>query len=207
MPVPNITVQASNANIKTLIGLVKSNLTRYRSYVGEAAIAIMRHTNNFGDCTAALALAKAVNPRDQRSLILFFEAHSPINITINSKDPSKDKVRLSKDPERAEFHFDTAATKNWWEMGKEPKDKTPKALLEFYDGLQSYLKMSDAKLAKFNEADRELVRDAAARVSAIITQQRAKVAEEQQAHTAAAQAMLLGLVNRPSIQAAIRRAA
>ncbi len=204
----NMTAKESFANITRIIGNIANNLARYRNYVQEGGLAVMRHADAFGDVTPAVKLMRALNPRDRAQFYAWLSANSPCRITIG-KEPGDDKCRLAKpgdDGQRQPFAYESASANNWWEFDKQPPVKTPKAVLEFFDSLQRAVTMTDKKLEGYSPADREAVKAQAVLLSAVIAEHRAKVAQEAAAQTAAGLAALLGDTTK-NISTVISRAA
>jgi hypothetical protein len=191
----NMTAKESAANITRIVGLVAGNLQRYREYVQEGGIAVMRHAQAFGDVSLAIKLMRALNPKDRSQFYNWLSKHSPCRVTLG-KEPSDDKCRLAKpgdDGQRQPFEFDAASVNNWWEFEKPERVTTPKALLDFFDTMQKSVTMTDAKLERYTADEREAIKAVAKTLSATITTMRAEAALAANAHSAAAAAALLGM--------------
>jgi hypothetical protein len=157
----NMTAAVSAGNITKLIGLVTGNLTRYRGYAKDAAIAIIRHTEAFGDCSAAKALCRAINPKDKAAMVEYFRQCSPIRVTLG-KTEADDVARLCKADKSTytPFNLDHAIATDWWTCGKDKVEAEPKVIAEFFDAVEKVCAPSEKVLEKYSAEQRQEIAQA-----------------------------------------------
>lgn len=119
-----------------------------RNMVQEIGVDIVAHAKDYGDCSEALPLVKAVPLQMQRSLIQWFMAVSPIGVLIRQN--ADDKVRFIKEkkndgeanPAYNDFDLDKARVLSWWEMDKE---QTTREIQQIYAGgvFENVIKLLD----------------------------------------------------------------
>lgn len=172
----------SGKAIDEIIKRVSRTQEAFALRVHKAAIMIVEHAQNYGDCLRAAKLCRAVNGHQRNSLVSWFKHVSPINV-IMAKTAKDDNARYFKEDskQRCEFNLDMAKDIRWDEdhWGENPE---PKALEEhsgFWTGLENFLakavkdsKKEDDK-AKYTEADRALVLASAENVLKVVRRMRA----------------------------------
>lgn len=118
--------------IDALIAKVPGAYAKAHDAVQQAAIAIVEHAMNYGDCSRALTLVRTVPVNQARSLIIYFMTVSPIGVLL-SKSKKDDKVRLLQDTSKAynPFDMDKAKALSWWTMDA---DKAEKEAVDIFSG-------------------------------------------------------------------------
>ena len=118
--------------IDALIAKVPSAYAKAHDAVQLAAIAIVQHASEYGDCSRALTLTRTVPINQARSLIIYFMTVSPIGVLL-SKNKKDDKVRLLQDTSKAynPFDMDKAKALSWWTMDA---DKAEKEAIQIFAG-------------------------------------------------------------------------
>lgn len=118
--------------IDALIAKVPGAYAKAHETVQAAAIAIVEHAMNYGDCSRALTLVRTIPVNQARSLIIYFMTVSPIGVLL-SKNKKDDKVRLLPDTSKAynPFDMDKAKALSWWTMDAE---KAEKEAIEIFSG-------------------------------------------------------------------------
>lgn len=179
------TAQAKDAGLKAIDGMIKGVAKGYagvQNLTQEAAVAIVIHAKDFGDCSRAKALARAVPARERNSLIGWFSKYSPIGIKMGqvAKD---DQVRFIKPESKNynDFDVDGAKANMWWDdpAGANPEPKPLNTLSDFWDVVDKMIQReikNAAKTgddAKYAEGDREKVLTQAAEARKLLTKFRA----------------------------------
>lgn len=159
----------AETGLKKIDGMIKGVVKGYSSaqnLVQETAVLIVMHAKDYGDCSRAKALARAVPARERNSLIGWFSKYSPIGIKMGNvaKD---DQVRFIKPESKNynDFDIDGAKANMWYDdpAGANPEPKPLNTLENFWEIM---LKMADREIknaektgddAKYDEADREKV--------------------------------------------------
>ncbi len=110
--------------IDALIAKVPGAYAKAHDAVQQAAVAIVEHAMNYGDCSRALTLVRTIPVNQARSLIIYFMTVSPIGVLL-SKNKKDDKVRLLQDTSKAynPFDMDKAKALSWWTMDAEKAEK------------------------------------------------------------------------------------
>lgn len=110
--------------IDALIAKVPGAYAKAHDAVQSAAVAIVEHAMNYGDCSRALTLVRTIPVNQARSLIIYFMTVSPIGVLL-SKSKKDDKVRLLQDTSKAynPFDMDKAKALSWWTMDAEKAEK------------------------------------------------------------------------------------
>lgn len=110
-------VVESGKQIDELIKQVPGAYAKAHDIVQEAAVAIVRHAYNFGDCSRALILVRTIPIQQARSLITYFMTVSPIGVRL-SENAKDDKVRfISKDSKSyKDFDIEKAKSLKWWTL-------------------------------------------------------------------------------------------
>lgn len=118
--------------IDALIAKVPGAYAKAHDAVQQAAVAIVEHAMNYGDCSRALTLVRTIPVNQARSLIIYFMAVSPIGVLL-SKNKKDDKVRLLQDTSKAynPFDMDKAKALSWWTMDA---DKAEKEAIDIFAG-------------------------------------------------------------------------
>lgn len=118
--------------IDALIAKVPGAYAKAHDAVQQAAVAIVEHAMNYGDCSRALTLVRTIPVNQARSLIIYFMTVSPIGVLL-SKNKKDDKVRLLPDTSKAynPFDMDKAKALSWWTMDA---DKAEKEAIEVFSG-------------------------------------------------------------------------
>lgn len=118
--------------IDALIAKVPGAYAKAHDAVQAAAIAIVEHAMNYGDCSRALTLVRTIPVNQARSLIIYFMTVSPIGVLL-SKSKKDDKVRLLQDTSKAynPFDMDKAKALSWWTMDA---DKAEKEAIQIFAG-------------------------------------------------------------------------
>lgn len=160
-------------------GAIKA-IGSYRDKVQAAAVLIVEHSNNFGDCSQAKVLARGVPVRDRNSLIGWFRLYSPIGINIDRKDASKDKCGFIRNDKASAFNIDGAKANMWYDdpASVNPEPKPLNTIVNFWEVLDRMLKSQIAKADKddspYDPEARELVKAEAQVVMAFVNKERAK---------------------------------
>lgn len=110
--------------IDALIAKVPGAYAKAHDAVQSAAVAIVEHAMNYGDCSRALTLVRTIPVNQARSLIIYFMTVSPIGVLL-SKSKKDDKVRLLQETSKAynPFDMDKAKALSWWTMDAEKAEK------------------------------------------------------------------------------------
>ncbi len=110
--------------IDALIAKVPGAYAKAHETVQAAAIAIVEHAMNYGDCSRALTLVRTIPVNQARSLIIYFMTVSPIGVLL-SKNKKDDKVRLLAETSKAYNPFDMEKAKalSWWTMDAAKAEK------------------------------------------------------------------------------------
>ena len=118
--------------IDALIAKVPGAYAKAHDAVQAAAVAIVEHAMNYGDCSRALTLVRTIPVNQARSLIIYFMTVSPIGVLL-SKSKKDDKVRLLADTSKAytPFDMDKAKALSWWTMDA---DKAEKEAIDIFSG-------------------------------------------------------------------------
>lgn len=118
--------------IDALIAKVPDAYAKAHDAVQAAAVAIVEHAMNYGDCSRALTLTRTIPVNQARSLIIYFMTVSPIGVLL-SKSKKDDKVRLLQDTSKAynPFDMDKAKALAWWTMDA---DKAEKEAIDIFAG-------------------------------------------------------------------------
>jgi len=118
--------------IDALIAKVPGAYAKAHDAVQQAAVAIVEHAMNYGDCSRALTLVRTIPVNQARSLIIYFMTVSPIGVLL-SKSKKDDKVRLLQDTSKAynPFDMDKAKALSWWTMDA---DKAEKEAIDIFSG-------------------------------------------------------------------------
>lgn len=118
--------------IDALIAKVPGAYAKAHDAVQQAAVAIVEHAMNYGDCSRALTLVRTIPVNQARSLIIYFMTVSPIGVLL-SKNKKDDKVRLLQETSKAynPFDMDKAKALSWWTMDA---DKAEKEAIEVFSG-------------------------------------------------------------------------
>lgn len=118
--------------IDALIAKVPNAYAKAHETVQNAAVAIVEHASNYGDCSRALTLVRTIPVNQARSLIIYFMTVSPIGVLL-SKNKKDDKVRLLADTSKAynPFDMDKAKALSWWTMDA---DKAEKEAVDIFSG-------------------------------------------------------------------------
>lgn len=118
--------------IDALIAKVPGAYAKAHDAVQQAAVAIVEHAMNYGDCSRALTLVRTIPVNQARSLIIYFMTVSPIGVLL-SKNKKDDKVRLLQETSKAynPFDMDKAKALSWWTMDAE---KAEKEAIEVFSG-------------------------------------------------------------------------
>lgn len=169
--VNNTAAPISEAKVKKQIasairGLEKRYLNA-RDTAQEIGVAIITHANEYGDCTLAANLTRALPKQSRSQMIKWFAQYSPINVTMG-KTRKDDKARYHKDDAKAYnvFNLDGAKANNWYDMQQEAKPASElKTLESFYTGLQGTIARTLKDCAKeegstFAPQEQEAVREA-----------------------------------------------
>lgn len=181
-----MTTEANKSEgLKKIDGMIKGVSKGYgtvQNLVQETAVLIVMHAKDYGDCSRAKALARAVPARERNSLIGWFSKYSPIGIKMGqvAKD---DQVRFIKPESKNynDFDIDGAKANMWWDdpAGANPEPKPLNTLADFWDVVDKMIQReikNAAKTgddAKYAEGDREKVLTQAAEARKLLTKFRA----------------------------------
>jgi len=161
----NMTSAQSGAKIRRAIKSVSAFYGRARDKVQEAAIFILQHAENYGDCRYALQLVKAVPQRNRKDLIDWFSFVSPLRVTLTKET---EKVSLRKETTQGynPFDLEKANAHPWYEPLEKPEKETSlKDVRGFIEQLEKYLKntVTDSKVPGFDpdsvELSKQIVED------------------------------------------------
>jgi hypothetical protein len=115
-------VKTSSAAINKLIKAVKTTGDKYNNTVQDAIVAIVRHANDYGDCTGAARLVDAMPRSNRRQLVVdHFAQYSPISVvkkgeTFNAtlRKPFYDKDETKENPNYRPFDIEGVKANTWW---------------------------------------------------------------------------------------------
>jgi hypothetical protein len=168
----NMTSTESNDAIKKLITNVKSNLTRYRGYSQDAAIAIIRHAMTFGDCDNMKRMARAMNPKDRPTFINYVASVSPIRVTMGRVE-SDDKAKLASVGQKTytPFDLDRAIALKWWEFEVDKPEVELKGVDDYFAALIKTIEapLKDVTAAKYSPAEIDEVKRIVAGVTSAVS--------------------------------------
>lgn len=184
-----VTTKAPTANaaglkaIDKLIDTARKAITSSREAVQTAAIAIISHAKDHGDCTRAKVLCRAVPSRERNMLIGYFALYSPIGVQMG-KTAADDKSRFIRDTAKNyhDFNLDGARANKWYD---DPARVAPVApslntLGAFYDNLDKMLKNmiaqaeADDEKNKWKPEVREELKAQASEIRTMVNNYRAK---------------------------------
>jgi hypothetical protein len=156
--------QTSSRQINGLIKRVRTSGDKYNNLVQEAIVAIIRHANDYGDCTGAARLVDAMPKSNRRTLVIdHFGDYSPIRVSKDAKTGAHNAgLRKPENKAFKAFDIDGAKANNWWERASKDGSgaSAPKTLKDYYDAferqLERYKKEAD-DAEKVNPDDRERV--------------------------------------------------
>lgn len=120
------------AEINRRIAGIRKRRESNRTAIQTVAVGIVEHANDTGDCTAAVRLCRAMEPKLRSQVIRWFGLYSPINVKMG-KTAADDKCNLRKEEQNGfnAFNVDGARANNWWEV------ETPESAPKVY-GLTSF---------------------------------------------------------------------
>lgn len=118
--------KTSSRNVNRIIGNVKRSAGAYNNHVQEAIVAIIVHTDTYGDCTGAARLLNAMPKSNRRTLAIdHFAEYSPINVRLDSKTKQYvASVRKEDDGKYNKFNAKGAELNLWHERTNENVDAT-----------------------------------------------------------------------------------
>jgi hypothetical protein len=164
----DLTVKTSSNAVNRAIKTVKTVSGKYNQAVQDAIVLIIRHANDYGDCTGAARLLDAMPRSNRRQLVVdHFAQYSPINVTKKNdkfsatlRKPYYDKAETKPDNNYRPFDIDGVKSNNWWERPEAER----LADVVSYDTLhKSIMAMLDSKLKKAddceNDNDKQLAKD------------------------------------------------
>jgi hypothetical protein len=110
-------VKTSSQQINKLIKSVKTYGDKYNQCVQAAIVAIIRHANDYGDCTGAARLVDAMPRSNRRQLVVdHFAQYSPINVLKDDKTKLfKATLRKPESKNYNPFDIEGVKANNWWE--------------------------------------------------------------------------------------------
>ena len=121
----DMTIKTSSQAVNRAIKAVKATGDKYNQSVQTAIVLVVRHANDYGDCTGAARLLDAMPRSNRRQLVVdHFAQYSPINVTKDSKTggfkatlrkPFYDKAETKPDENYRPFNIDGVKANNWWE--------------------------------------------------------------------------------------------
>ncbi len=176
--------ESSKAIARAITAIVKS-YGQINLKVQDCAVAIVYHASVHGECNKAAPLVRALPPKLRPLLVKWFMRVSPIGVKLGDEAAS-DKAKFIKQDSKAYNPFDLALANaiNWWEIEpKEPVEPTLEMFSHLHETLAKTLDRfaTETGLAKFQPADRALVKSEAqflkqeilARISVIFAAQAA----------------------------------
>ena len=166
----SITEQASAANVSKLVKEAAKAYGSAHEKVQNAAVAIVRHADAFGDCSQAKVLSRSVPARERNSLIGWFLCFSPIGVEMG-KSAAEDKCRFVTDQRLAtfrkklamegaeswpKFHIDGAEANPWFEDPAKlnPEPVPVNTLASFFDIVEKAVKREMANAEREDERNR-----------------------------------------------------
>jgi len=175
--------QTSVEKIDKMIAEVRSHINNFNSTVQDAAVAIIVHASQYGDCSRAKMLARAVPSRLRNMLIGYFALYSPIGISIG-KTAVDDKSRFIR-PESKRYHdfnIDGAKANKWYDDPAKVAPPPPalNSLSDAWDKLNGFLKrlLDDARKedekAKYKDEDRPAIIEMANDLQTIVNRYHAR---------------------------------
>lgn len=178
----------SSAKIDKLIGEVRTITTSMHDKVQEAGVAIIVHSQQFGDCSRARHLARAVPSRLRNMLVGWFALYSPIGIRMGrtAADDKCDFNRKPTDPtKRSKYHdfdVDGAKANMWYDDPAKvaPEPKPLDTLSGAWDKIDNFFKrlLDDAQKedekAKYRPEDATLIQDMANDLRQMLNRYRAR---------------------------------
>jgi hypothetical protein len=151
----DMNMKTSSNAINKLIKAVKTTGDKYNVTVQEAVVAIIRHANDYGDCTGAARLVDAMPRSNRRQLVVdHFAQYSPINVvkkgdafSASLRKPYFDKEETKPNKAYNPFNIEGVKANNWWERAGAERlpdvvnyDNLRSKLLSFFE---SQLKKAD----------------------------------------------------------------
>lgn len=187
---------AEQSSIKNIDALISASSKAYGSAhekVQEAAVAIIVHADQYGDCSRAKTLCRSVPARERNSLIGFLILYSPIGVSMG-KTAADDKCRFVRDdsnvmkflpngePRKYVFNVEAAKANKWYDdpNRSNPAPKTLNTLGAFYDDLDKMLKRMIAQAQAEDDKNRwtpearKDLKDQAEEIRTIVNRYRAK---------------------------------
>lgn len=194
----------SEKRIDQLIALVRGHVKSFNDTVQEAAVAIIEHASNYGDCSRAKILGRAVPSRLRPMLIGYFKLYSPIAVNIHKSDARKDTNRFMTDEalrafrERArlmgadenvvdtskwpKFYLEGAKANKWYEdPARVSPEPTYEGLKEFWDKVDGFFERllkqtepADGKPGKYLDNDLPAIKQAIHELQARVNRYHAK---------------------------------
>lgn len=187
-----INTMTESTSAKLVNRLVKNAIKGYKNaqeQVQQAALAIIAHTQAYGDCSQAKVLVRGIPARERNSLIGWFLLFSPIGVQLG-KTAADDRCKIVKEStvanfrrdqalEGAEkfplFYLDGAKQHPWYTdpAGKNPPPKPLNTVTDFYAIIDRVLKKAirDAERSKDAENpsyDPEQAEDVVKEASALL---------------------------------------
>ncbi len=153
-------VKTSSAAINKLIKAVKKTGDKYNNTVQDAIVAIIRHANDYGDCTGAARLVDAMPRSNRRQLVVdHFAQYSPISVvkfgeTFNAtlRKPFYDKDETKENPNYRPFDIEGVKANKWWERAG--AKKLPDVI--DYDNIRTkMLTFFESQLKKANKIEND----------------------------------------------------
>jgi len=147
-------MQTSSRAINGLIRKVKTSATKYNTLVQEAIVAIVRHSNDYGDCTGAARLLDAMPRSNRRQLVVdHFAQYSPINVqrgkdgnfTASLRKPFFDKNETKPNKLYNDYNIEGVKANKWFERPE--AERIPDVV--DYNSIHAYImKMLDSRMKK-----------------------------------------------------------
>lgn len=165
-----LTLKQIDAKIKS----IKTNYVKVREQVQIAAIAIITHASEYGDCTRAVKLIRAIPARERNSLIGYFSLYSPIGVQLG-KTAIDDKCRFIKETSKNYniFNLEGARANMWYD---DPANANPEpAPLKTLDDCYSNVSAIFERMTR--SADDKFTPEAQQSVKAFIEHMKSEVSK------------------------------
>jgi hypothetical protein len=156
----DVTIKTSSANINKIIKAIKTTGDKYNHLVQDGIVAVIRHANDYGDCTGAARLVDAMPRSNRRQLVIdHFAEFSPINVTkkgdvfsASLRKPFYDKDETKENKNYRPFNIEGVKAHNWWERAG--ADKLPDVI--DYDNIRTkMLAFFESQLKKADKIEND----------------------------------------------------
>ncbi len=166
--------QASSKAINTQITAVRTAFGKINNLVQSAALAVMVHAQQYGDCTGAARLLDAMPKSSRRGLVqTFFQRYSPIAVHLDTKTGKmKAHLRNTESKAYSPFNIEAARANPWYAMPEADKEPEILTLEDFKSSAERFVARMK-KMAEDTEhvakADRKVVGETVKKLEAMLT--------------------------------------